>query len=277
MDAFSKISPPAQEGAEPQLSDEQRLIFMEVIDESLRVSNRSHLFNWLQRSFQCLIPHDVMIVGIRSLDSALFDYEYITSTRYFGDKQFEQSLDETDGLVAQGFEQWSRANLPVFYSSELPTKEYPNYSVIAMDAEVLQAAELKNFVVHGFKDERNKISTLVMFGRLGKQAEAVTAQVVKLLMPHLHCAIVKVTSNKSFIETTAQVSPSKVRQLTAREQEVLTWLQLGKTNWEISSIIDVSPLTVKNHVQNILRKLDVETRHQAVLVAVKLGLISKKQ
>lgn len=52
---------------------------------------------------------------------------------------------------------------------------------------------------------------------------------------------------------------------------------MGKTNWEIGNIMQVSPLTIKNHVQNILRKLDVENRSQAASKALKLGLITRKQ
>ena len=47
----------------------------------------------------------------------------------------------------------------------------------------------------------------------------------------------------------------------------------GKTNLEISVILDISPLTVKNHVQNILRKLNVQNRNHAAVKASKLGLV----
>jgi DNA-binding CsgD family transcriptional regulator len=48
---------------------------------------------------------------------------------------------------------------------------------------------------------------------------------------------------------------------------------MGKTNWEISTILNISPLTVKNHVQNVIRKLSVLNRNQAAIKAAKLGLI----
>ncbi len=52
--------------------------------------------------------------------------------------------------------------------------------------------------------------------------------------------------------------------LTAREAEILRWVALGKTNSEIGSILGISSFTVKNHVQRILKKLDVSNRTQAV-------------
>ena len=52
--------------------------------------------------------------------------------------------------------------------------------------------------------------------------------------------------------------------LSAREAEILRWIALGKTNPEIGSILNISSFTVKNHVQRILKKLDVSNRTQAV-------------
>jgi DNA-binding CsgD family transcriptional regulator len=52
--------------------------------------------------------------------------------------------------------------------------------------------------------------------------------------------------------------------LSLREIEVLQWIKQGKTNDEISQILGISPPTVKNHVQKILRKLKVSNRAQAV-------------
>ncbi len=259
------------------LNEEQRALFMEVIEESLRLQHRSHLFNWLQRGFQCLLAHEVVIIGVRSLERASYDYEYLTSSRYFGDTQFDQVLNDEDGLVSEAFTRWSKLGMPVFYHTELAAQQYNHYAVEHVDAERMLASELKRFVVHGFGNEHSRIATMVMFGRLSSPANAQTAHLLELLMPHLHCAIVKVTANKcpSVLSTTAR--NGRIKPLSKRELEVLEWLQAGKTNWEIGNIMQVSPLTIKNHVQNILRKLDVENRGQAASKALKLGLITRKQ
>lgn len=62
--------------------------------------------------------------------------------------------------------------------------------------------------------------------------------------------------------------------LTEREQEVLRQLALGRTNHEIAEALVVGDETVKTHVGNILTKLQLAHRTQAVIYALKKGVIS---
>jgi DNA-binding NarL/FixJ family response regulator len=64
-------------------------------------------------------------------------------------------------------------------------------------------------------------------------------------------------------------------QLTMKEKEVLTMMTQGRTNKEIASQLYVSATTIKTHVSSILRKLDVNDRTQAVIKALKEGLLKK--
>lgn len=61
--------------------------------------------------------------------------------------------------------------------------------------------------------------------------------------------------------------------LTNREMQVLRHVSLGLSNREIGKSLGISVETVKEHVQNILRKLDVNDRTQAAVWAVKGGLV----
>lgn len=60
--------------------------------------------------------------------------------------------------------------------------------------------------------------------------------------------------------------------LTQREAQVLRHIALGLSNKEIALSLDISVETVKEHVQNILRKLGVSDRTQAAVWAVRKGL-----
>jgi DNA-binding NarL/FixJ family response regulator len=59
--------------------------------------------------------------------------------------------------------------------------------------------------------------------------------------------------------------------LNMRELEILTLVRDGLSNAEIGRRLAVSHMTVKNHLTSILRKLDVNDRNQAVLIAMRRG------
>jgi DNA-binding NarL/FixJ family response regulator len=64
--------------------------------------------------------------------------------------------------------------------------------------------------------------------------------------------------------------------LTSREEEILKLLATGESNKEIGNRLFISEQTVKNHVASIFRKLHVNDRTKAALIAVKLGLAGEK-
>ena len=64
----------------------------------------------------------------------------------------------------------------------------------------------------------------------------------------------------------------RIDPLSERQQEVLGLLVAGKSNKLICRELDLSEATVKSHLQAIFRKLDVSSRTQAVVAAVRLGL-----
>lgn len=65
--------------------------------------------------------------------------------------------------------------------------------------------------------------------------------------------------------------------LTPRELECLQWTASGKTSWEISRILHCSEATVNFHITNFRYKLDVGSRREAVVKAIRLGLIALPQ
>ena len=62
--------------------------------------------------------------------------------------------------------------------------------------------------------------------------------------------------------------------LTPRETEILNYIAKGYLNKQIAAELDISEQTIKNHVTSILRKLNANARTEAVVVAIKKGLIS---
>ncbi|MEU5838006.1 response regulator transcription factor [Streptomyces diacarni] len=66
---------------------------------------------------------------------------------------------------------------------------------------------------------------------------------------------------------------SRLAALTAREREVLTRVAAGLSNDEIADRLDVSPLTIKTHVNRTMAKLGARDRAQLVVAAYESGLV----
>jgi len=88
---------------------------------------------------------------------------------------------------------------------------------------------------------------------------------LQLLAVHAQHAAGKLLSP----EPEAEFLPS----LTEREADVLRWTMAGKSAWVVSELLAISENTVNFHLRNIFRKLNVSSKHQAVLRALSLGLI----
>lgn len=58
--------------------------------------------------------------------------------------------------------------------------------------------------------------------------------------------------------------------ITKRESEVLYWVSYGKTSWEISQILAMSPRTVNKHLEQIYKKLGVDNRTSAAAISIRL-------
>ncbi|KNZ34313.1 MAG: hypothetical protein AD742_02745 [Methylibium sp. NZG] len=61
--------------------------------------------------------------------------------------------------------------------------------------------------------------------------------------------------------------------MTPRELEALRWTMEGKTAWEVGALLGISERTAVLHVNNAMHKLGCVNKHQAVLKALRLGLI----
>ena len=66
---------------------------------------------------------------------------------------------------------------------------------------------------------------------------------------------------------------SDVPALTPRELEALRWTMEGKTAWETGNILGISERTAVLHINNAMHKLGCINKHQAVLKAIRLGIL----
>jgi len=98
----------------------------------------------------------------------------------------------------------------------------------------------------------------------------------------LLAAVRAVARGKTYIDPSVarlvlHASTADPDDLTPRELEVLRRLALGRTNKEIASELFISEETVKTHIGKVFAKLDVENRAQAIVAALKRGLVTLEE
>ena len=103
-------------------------------------------------------------------------------------------------------------------------------------------------------------------------------------MPDLLAALRAVNSGESYVDPKVagkllssfqkrKEETDVMQLLTQREKEVLFWLSQGFNNLEISAKMVLSEKTVKNHVSHLLKKLNLNDRTQAAVLAWRMGLV----
>ena len=119
--------------------------------------------------------------------------------------------------------------------------------------------------VAGYVLKDSSLDDLLRSIRAADRDEAVVA-------PPLAATLVSYVAELVGLDGRADMDPCGPQSLTRREREVLGLVQKGLTNQEIAATLVIELGTVKNHVHNILRKLNVNSRHDAVHVSRLAGL-----
>ncbi len=254
------------------LTPDQASAFLEVVDASLRIKKKAQFFSWLQGHFQFLLPHEVLLCGFAIGAGRVFSLETFSSTRYVTDAHVTIAMDEESGVLMKAIQSWQHTAQPVLVDPYLKDGHFGSFTVPKIDAGNLQESELRNLAAYGLSSADGSISSFFCFSRVAGELSANHAYMLELLVPYLHSVLMRVSEGMANINEVLG-DGATAGLITAREKEILQWVHTGKSNWEIATILEISPLTVKNHMQNILRKLDVQNRSHAAAKASRLGLI----
>jgi transcriptional regulator EpsA len=235
------------------------------LDASLRVHARAHFFSWTQGLLQSLIRHELLICTLCLGKPPAFRADGFSMTTPDPATLSDIFLRDTS-VVPALLKAWEeRRYQPVVIdvaTTSLGTGAFTR------EAERLGGTQL---LVHGVHDADGRALTLFTFACRPGSVGPRQTYLAQLLAPALHAAWVRTQLSRT---PSAVEKASGQSVLTVREQDILKWIYLGKSNFEIGAILKISPLTVKNHVQKILRKLNVVNRTQAIGKALELRILN---
>ena len=256
------------------LSKEDSALVIEVLESSLRIYKREHFFSWLQGAMQSLIPHEVLVCGANLKTQSQLHFETFSTTRYMTEDHIRAATNNEDGLLNRVIRAWKKHHRPILVAHNLSEVSTEGYHVPFEESKnVLMKQELRNIAAHGVYNKEGDVLTFFSFSRIQGEPNARHAYILEFLVPHLHHAFLRVLSEPNKPQNNPVQIGKEKPLISPRELEVLYWVGAGKTNPEISIILNISINTVKNHVHSTISKLGVENRVQASSMAFKLGLI----
>ncbi|MBT3067986.1 XrtB/PEP-CTERM-associated transcriptional regulator EpsA [Rhodoferax sp. U11-2br] len=237
-----------------------------TIDTSLAVSTRSQFYLWVQGALQGFIPHEVLFCGHGDIGKLQLQHE--TFTRIPLNPKAEQTVrDPVNGLLPRIVDDWLRhARTPCLLGADCEGQVGRRQLL-----GELQRLDFGHVAAHGAKDVQGAFGSFFLFAGMPHAPGERDAYLLELLMPYLHMALHRMLASENGSQPEAA---SAVTLFSKREIQVLHWVKNGKTNQEISQILGISLPTVKNHMQNIMRKLNVNTRAQAVGKSATLRLMT---
>ena len=157
----------------------------------------------------------------------------------------------------------------------------PGMGGVEATRHIAGISPLTRVVMLTISDEDNDVMDAILAGACGYLLKDASIQELvsgihaaargeALISPHIAAKVlqrVRATSVQPNIAETIRA------ELSEREIEVLKLIANGKDNAVIAAELHISPKTVKNHISNILMKLQIDNRIQAAVYAVRSGIV----
>ncbi|MDN5752685.1 MAG: transcriptional regulator EpsA [Nitrosospira sp.] len=253
-------------GGDITLTERETEYLLRIIDSSTSVFRRHQFFLWAQGEVQSLLPHGMLICILDEGSGQSISIEKFSRTN-IDETEFSELCRPEGGLVFRVMSAWSAGgNRPFLlcphHSRSLAYKRF---------AHDLEQNDLERIAAHGMFDASGHTSSLFIFTQISGALTERHAYFLDLLIPHMHMALVRMLFHERHHKPGAAAGKTR-KLITDRETEVLRYIQTGKSNQEIAHLLKISPLTVKNHIQKILRKLSVNNRAHAVAKAMALKI-----
>ena len=221
------------------LSRQEQEYLVHAIESSLDLEKPHDLFLWARGQMQSLLPHRLLVCVQLSAAGEVRRTELLHG-------------GAAEPAAAEAFRDAGRGLLPTLLERWRGGGAQP-LALQAGDDGRLVALGLANLLAHGSAPLPGG-STFFVLCDLPHRPGARHAHFLRLLLPHLHLALLRLPP----------VDAPRQRALSPREAQVLHWLREGKNNEEIGQLLGISALTVKNHLQRLYRVLGVRNRAHAV-------------
>jgi transcriptional regulator EpsA len=245
-----------------QLTEEEAARFLRIIADSRRITRHCHLLLWLNGELQQFVPHQILISAWG--DFAKWNLQLDLASPLHGVRTKQLARCRIDDLLKQLHWQWVEGDRqPLLVNAAEVTGTRPASCSCHVHSALRR---MRCVLVHGMRDARGGDESLYIalgtesFAR-GRSTERFLSLVDSLTV--LIDAAFRKVAPYPLEENGAEAQDADPGELTSREHEIVGWVCRGVTNADIAAALEISPFTVKNHMQRIFRKIGVSNRTQA--------------
>lgn len=244
-----------------QLTSDESARFVRIVSECARIRRHYDIYCWLSSEVQHFLPHDILLTAWG--DFSGWDLKLDLASGLPGMRTAQLAHCRVEGLIRQAYGRWIDAGRKALLLKPADTEAVQHACLCPIHAGLRR---MRGMLVHGVHDKRSGQDTLFIALTAGSFTRGRSVQrflaFVDPLVAQIDAAFRKVPAFVLDARRSAGEGP-QVLDLSVRELEVLESMCRGRTNLEIAAALDISPFTVKNHVQRIFRKIGVTNRTQA--------------
>lgn len=247
------------------LSHADQIRVVSALEALTTVQRPDELVDCVRATVHPLLPHETFVFGAGTVKGQGFT-DYVP-VGYRFPLPFLDDMRQPDGTIATpAIARWLTSGEPELFDGAAHRRATSGAKKPWVEA--FDRYALENMAAHGVVDRAHKSATFFSFFQISARLGDHQKRVLSLLAPHLHVALQRCVAA---VRPTS--SGSSGAALTPKQREVAKYLALGKTNWEIAQILGCSERNAKYHVEEIIRRLDVVNRTEAVARATALGLL----
>ena len=252
--------------------------FVRLIEAASQVRRRYQFFVWAQSYLQVLVPHEVVVCGAYQRARREVVYETFNSV-VVPAPLLESMSDGTSALMQQVVGSWIEKR------GQAIVLAIGNIGGAAAGIECTGLAEvgIKDLLVHGVSRPNRpaELESLFIFSSMKRRWTDKNRNALDLVLPQLHSAYLRVQATEREMAGLNAAPPpprhsaGRGEVVTDRERQILGWVREGMSNQQIGEQLEISALTVKNHIHKVLRKLGAANRAQAVAKAMTMNMLGR--
>ena len=228
---------------------------------------------WIKSWLPELFPHFGAVFGI--VVKATLGVKIATSAAIDMPASYLQRVAYNQGIGCPVLSNWLFVRKPQFFSVAGHRGQGARRGQQGHDSELIELFVehgLRNVFLHGHVDVGRDLASFFALFNLRDAFRVEDDTCAEQVALRVHRALVAL--HELPLADNTGMNPVS---LTPAEEQVHRWLCEGKTNWEISRILNKSEWTVKTQVQRILQKLNAPSRHHVMVATRREQLPHQKQ